>query len=113
MTMQPENNYQKREAALDRINDDPAWAQRVYGHDDLCPRDQLVSPPNSEQSNTYQDRVLAEKSELDGRLAKLVAFIDGDVFAALPDDERLRMRRQVGVMGEYSEILRQRIQAWE
>ena len=39
-----QSNYQKREAALDRINDDPAWAQRVYGAPEQS-YSPAVSPP--------------------------------------------------------------------
>lgn len=70
--------------------------------------------PTTERSDRapYQARVIAEKEELDDKLGKLVVFLGGEVVKSLPDDELHRLRRQAGVMREYSDILHQRIQAW-
>lgn len=60
----------------------------------------------------YQQRVIDEKAELDGKLARLNAFTEGQAFAALPWDERCRLSRQALVMIEYSMVLGERIAAF-
>ena len=60
----------------------------------------------------YQKRVVAEKKELDGKLNKLVEFLDSDKFGNLPPEERTRMIRQSEIMKEYSDILGERIAAF-
>ena len=61
----------------------------------------------------HQQRVVDEKTELDEKLAKLGEFIESSpIFAGLPDGERKRLVRQKSCMGEYSEILGERIAAF-
>jgi hypothetical protein len=61
----------------------------------------------------HQERVVVEKKELDEKLNKLKAFIEGGaIFKTLPEDEKHRLNRQFDVMAEYSRILRQRIDAF-
>lgn len=60
----------------------------------------------------YQERVIAEKRELDERGDKLEQFILSDRFSALPAPEQERMKRQLEIMGEYSEVLGERIAAF-
>lgn len=57
----------------------------------------------------HQQRVLAEKAELDERRAKLAAFTNGPIFGDLPEPERLHLNEQQRVMAEYSSILGARI----
>ena len=58
----------------------------------------------------HQQRVLAEKLELDLRISALDPFIDRNpVFTTLPVDEQARLRRQLDVMHELSSILGERI----
>lgn len=58
----------------------------------------------------HQQRVLAEKLELDLRISALDPFIDRNpVFATLPFDEQARLKRQLDVMHELSSILGERI----
>jgi len=61
----------------------------------------------------HQERVIQEKTELDEKIAKLRAFIEGPIFSALSDDERRRMHRQLHAMGDYSDALNDRIVAFE
>ena len=61
----------------------------------------------------YQERVIEEKMELDEKIVKLLAFIEGPLFSALSDDERRRMHRQLRAMGDYSDALNERIAAFE
>jgi hypothetical protein len=63
---------------------------------------------------TYQDRVRTEKAELDAKIEKLQAFIDGDVFKNMSTnvegaDERGRLKSQLNFMRGYSDILGERI----
>jgi len=62
----------------------------------------------------YQQRVIDEKKDLDAKIERLETFIDGSaMFAELPSDEIIRLRRQVYTMRLYSEILRDRIAAFK
>lgn len=60
----------------------------------------------------HQERVVAEKIELDDKLAKLMAFFDGPTYKGLTEAEQKRLVAQSGVMKEYSDILGQRISAF-
>jgi hypothetical protein len=51
--------------------------------------------------------VAAEKRQLDARIKKLKAFPSG----FLPPDEQERLARQCGIMEQYSQVLRERIEA--
>ena len=57
----------------------------------------------------HQLRVIAEKKELDERGNKLDQFILSDQFNAIPAAEQERMKRQLEIMGKYSEVLGERI----
>jgi hypothetical protein len=59
-----------------------------------------------------QARVIAEKKELDERGNKLDQFILSDKFGTLPPAEQERMKRQLEIMGKYSEVLGERIAAF-
>ena len=62
----------------------------------------------------HQQRVVNERDELNTKLVALKGFIKGSqVFGSLPDDEQSRLKRQAEVMTEYSDILQERINAWE
>ena len=60
----------------------------------------------------YQQRVVDEKTELDDKLVKLIAFFDNPVFAQLPQAEQGRLRRQSSIMTDYSVVLAERIEAF-
>lgn len=57
----------------------------------------------------HQQRMLDEVQELNGRIAKLGAFMCTPVFANLAIDERLDMLSQLGAMADYSAALARRI----
>lgn len=61
----------------------------------------------------YQLRVIAERKELDERLAKLIEFLPSPACLALDFEERCRLSRQSRIMAEYSQILGERIRAFE
>lgn len=61
----------------------------------------------------HQQRVLAEKADLDGILSKLDAFIlDNPLYRQLPGEEQDRLSRQSEAMAAYSGILGERIDAF-
>jgi hypothetical protein len=57
----------------------------------------------------HQERVLLERGELGDRLDRLDAFIIGDTFATLPDEDQVLLKRQADAMRLYENILDQRI----
>ena len=62
----------------------------------------------------FQQRVVAEKAELDERLGKLQKFIaSSPVFAGLPVVERDLLERQQTHMVAYSAVLGERIASFE
>jgi hypothetical protein len=59
----------------------------------------------------HQQRLLAEKQELDARLGRLLTFFKGPVFVRLPEIEKLRLRHQARFMEGYAAILEERVEA--
>lgn len=58
----------------------------------------------------HQERVVAEKNELDDKLSKLTKFIESsDLFNDLVESEKARLVKQAVAMREYSSILGDRI----
>lgn len=62
-----------------------------------------------DQYQPHEQRDLAEKTDLDARAAKLAAFLDGELFAGLPLEDRRLLALQHDVMSAYSEVLGARI----
>ena len=60
----------------------------------------------------HQERVVTEKTELDGKLDKLNLFFTTKIYADLPEDEQRRLDRQATIMTRYSEVLGERIAAF-
>src|ERR1017187_471782 len=60
----------------------------------------------------FQERVVAEKVELDDKREKLCTFMTGPIFAVLPEDERMRLAKQDILMKDYSDVLGERIAAF-
>ena len=61
----------------------------------------------------YQERVVQEKRELDEKVVKLFAFTCTEKWKALSVAEQVRMAAQSRIMGEYSEVLGERILAFQ
>ena len=61
----------------------------------------------------FQQGVLAEYSELNSKLNRLVRFIESETYAALPAEEKELLRRQSEIMGEYAAILDKRLDRFE
>lgn len=60
----------------------------------------------------FQQRVVDEKTELDAKLDKLRPFLTSEMFKGLPFDEQRRMLKQSVLMEYYSEVLGERIAAF-
>lgn len=60
----------------------------------------------------FRGRVAAERDALVGNIERLGSFFATSVFADLPDAEKSRLRRQLGVMQEHADILTERIAAF-
>lgn len=77
---------------------------QVYEAQPVSRAEQSVSgiPP-------HQQRVFDERADLDERLTKLNAFIDGKTFCALPVDEQARLQEQANHMASYLDVLARRI----
>ena len=57
----------------------------------------------------FQQRVVDEKKELDGRIERLRLFVNEEIFNTLPLNERRLMGSQHELMRDYSVILGKRI----
>ena len=66
----------------------------------------------TEQIAPHKLRMLYEQMELSLKTDKLEAFISGNVFPTLPDDEQARLNRQLSAMRDYREVLRERLVAF-
>lgn len=61
----------------------------------------------------HQQRVVAEKAELDEKIGKLFGFIISEKFeASVPQDEQHRLNLQYNIMMAYSKVLELRIAAF-
>lgn len=60
----------------------------------------------------HQERVVAEKQELDDKLNALEKFLWSQKFQTLPQDEKGRLGDQLTAMKRYSDILGKRIAAF-
>jgi hypothetical protein len=61
----------------------------------------------------YQQRVVDEKQELDGRIEKLMAFLSSGLFSMLGEGEQSRLRIQLHAMQTYGAVLGERIVHFE
>jgi hypothetical protein len=62
----------------------------------------------------YQERVVQEKAELDDKIDKLDYFIGKEMkYGALPAKDRRLLQLQLAAMSLYSDILTQRIAAFD
>ena len=62
----------------------------------------------------HQQRVIDEKRELDEKATKLSNFIDlSPEFKTIDAGEQDRLKKQLGIMWQYSQILWQRILAFK
>lgn len=70
-----------------------------------------MSLPNSPTTNLipYQQRVVDERQGLHHRLERLQAFMATETCHELPFEDRSLLVRQARIMGEYLEVLSDRI----
>lgn len=61
---------------------------------------------------SYINRVIEEKRDLVGKINKLGPFVKSGLYDKLDADEQLRLTKQLKVMNEYLNILRERIAAY-
>lgn len=59
---------------------------------------------------SHVQRVIGEKVQLDDRLAKLAAFIKTPGFRELSSKSQELLTAQAGAMGEYSDLLKERLE---
>jgi hypothetical protein len=57
----------------------------------------------------YQERVVAERKELESKIDKLDNFIKSDAYNKLGDIDRVLLVRQLSAMNMYSNVLQERI----
>lgn len=62
------------------------------------------------QYQPHEERVIAEKAELDQKIEKLGAFQNTDAFKNLPDEQKKLLIMQCNTMRNYSWILGKRIE---
>lgn len=60
----------------------------------------------------HQERVVKEKAELDEKLTKLRTFFGTETFAGIDAAEQERLQRQARHMADYSQVLGERIAAF-
>lgn len=61
----------------------------------------------------YQRRVVDEKVDLDVKLTLLNSFLISPRFQAVDEEELGRLRRQASAMQVYSDVLKERIEAFK
>jgi len=71
-----------------------------------------VGMGNVSHLQPHQQRMVAEKTALDDKLQKLANFFATDTYAALYEAERDRLSYQKHSMQEYSNVLREHIEAF-
>lgn len=77
-----------------------------------CKKDIFEATYDAAAPLSFQDRVIAEKDELDDKISKLKAFGMTTIFAGLPTEEKQRLTEQETHMSRYSDVLAQRIAAF-
>lgn len=85
---------------------------RHAGYISWSPADVFERAYKEDAPMDFRARVRAEKAELDEKLAKLKAFFGTAIFAGLDEAEQQRMRAQDEAMCDYSNVLKERIDAF-
>lgn len=73
---------------------------------------QPAKTPDESTIPPHQQRVIAEKAELDEKLSKLLAFFDSETYKAIPGQDQQMLQQQSVSMEHYSEILGMRIEGF-
>ena len=61
----------------------------------------------------YKQRVVDEKAALDDKIEKLLKFLGASAYHDLDPDEQGRLQKQYGLMQKYSDVLADRITAFQ
>ncbi len=61
----------------------------------------------------YQDRVIAEHRDVQSKLLKLSAMIEGPTFGTLKLRDQDLLKRQLKIMTDYERVLAQRIEEFD
>lgn len=61
----------------------------------------------------HEERVVAEKADLDVKIAALAAFVAREVYAGLPEVEQRLLALQLRYMTGYAGVLAMRIDAFQ
>jgi len=61
----------------------------------------------------HEERVVKEQADLNEKINKLNAFIGGDIFNGLPEEDRALLEEQSRWMSAYSGVLRERIKRFK
>ena len=57
----------------------------------------------------HEERVVAEKAELESKMEKLKVFFSGSIFHGLAEEDQSLLQSQYAVMKQYQEILEKRV----
>lgn len=60
----------------------------------------------------YQERVVAERRQLNEKIARLEAFVDSDAYPRLSETEQDLLKQQLAAMRQYRYILALRVALW-
>lgn len=95
-----------RKIALDNAR------QKIWALEGYLLRESLAASPKSLPED-HEDRVRAEKEDLDGKISRLNSFIQGSpFFFNLDTEEQVRLKTQADLMRLYSNVLADRIKAF-
>lgn len=82
----------------------PGWSEESFERSGMA-----TMIKDGKELAPHQQRVVAERDELNAKFDKLTEFLKGDLFKSLPADERERLTRQHAIMEQYSNVLAERI----
>jgi len=109
----PEQGYQANVTHADPEKEPgclPSWDWMPYQKDQAKKH---AAPLAAGELSPHQQRVVDERRDLDEKLAKLEMFFGTTIFASLDETEKSRLERQERAMCDYSNILRERIAAFQ
>lgn len=132
MTRQAYNDFRGWELPKDENGDDPGFlveyvdggkanTPQYAGYVSWSPADVFerayrplpdLTPEQMASLQPHQQRVVIEKAELDEKLAKLYAFMNGDLYQSIDTAEKVRLEDQTDIMEAYSRLLGERIAAF-
>ncbi len=77
----------------------------------------LAAKPKPESNDStlqsWQNRVLDERNDLDGKIQRLTTFLSQDAYRQLPEAEQRMLTKQRKFMLGYLSVLDERIFAWK